>query len=190
MAFYWYNALDEVCVGVKDPDFELWEEAKVHFIRALALPLKGEDYTLDDVFGLHKGQAITWSSDVYGMSALKVEKALSIYWDMQATTYKKIHFITVEEAGKTNSTLATTKPGADEIFVWRLGNSLHARTNTGADLGAGSYLEYLEYPDDTSWDDANTTGTNLLLTFTLPYIKQAILLAIQSLTAEDNDFKG
>jgi len=190
MAFRWYDALDEICVGIKDPDHELWEEAKPHFLRALALPLKGEDYTLEDVFGLHKAQAITWSSDTYSIASLKVEKVLSIYWNMQATTYKSVQLMSVEEAGKTNSTLATTKPGADELFVWKIGGSLYARTATGADLGAGSLMEYLEYPDDTSWDDNATTGTDLTTIFTIPYMKQAILLAIQSLTAEDNDFKG
>lgn len=186
----WYEALDEICVGVNDPDLKLFENAKVHFLTALAGFIKSGEYTLEEIFGLHKTAVLTFSSGEEDISALKVEIIRNLYADPTGASKKNVVFMPTDKALKINTSGALL-PGINDIYIYKIGGILYSITIDDVDP-TGTKMEYIEYPDDSGWNDssASGTGTDLETVFSLPYIKRAIIVAMQGLTIEDQDFKG
>lgn len=86
----------------------------------------------------------------------------------------------------TNSVLA---PAVTDFYVYKIGGTMYIYGNNQD--GTQASLEYVEYPDDSSWDYSTTPGlggTELTTLFTIPFLKAAINLAKQTLIGEDLDY--
>jgi len=181
------EALEDIGGMVNDPDLTTYKDrVKLHFIRGLNTLIKSGEFGESDFAGYVKAKTdLSFASPPVDLSSLLVLDIIEIY--MSPSTIKPAQCIekTPSEVAKLSRNSEMT-PAAEELFYWRIGNSLYAIVGSPSsmDLSADTFImRYVEDVDDSGWVD----GTDLQAAanyLSLRLVRSAIGVAVNTLMAE------
>ncbi len=182
------EVLTDICSRAADPELDSYKErAKDHFTRAIATLITSGQYTENEIKGYVKLKTdVSFSTNPYDFSALKVLKLLDIMPDPQVPNDFSAYLKTFEEM-RLVSGVSELQPEATEVFVYPVGINLYAVYNTSAsNYTPASDMFYLKYIEDivtsvwTDSDELTATPRYLLDSF----VSRAIDIASKTLLDE------
>lgn len=183
------RVLQEIGAIAGDPTLlKLKDKAKIAFINAISTLIKEDKYTADDIPGFIKYKAdvdFSDAGDTEDLNGLGIFKILNYF--LTPGTDKKV-IITVKETSELNkmSSIETLQPTDNDLFIYRVGNSLYGLVGSGTPVFAlGSdtlVMEYIEDISDDGWLDSTDLQAAASFQLTTAFMRTAIEMAGNTLS--------
>tara|TARA_R110002020_G_scaffold82687_7_gene205063 strand:- start:3349 stop:3969 length:621 start_codon:yes stop_codon:yes gene_type:complete len=202
----WLEILQDIGAIANDPDLtSLKSRAEYHFGKAFSDIVMSGEYTQNDVPGYFKLVTdVNFVTNPYNISNRIVLKIDKIFLDPTADNTSTSKFVSVKpiEDIIQMSSNNHMRPGKQDIFIYRVGDNLHAFTKDGTTTpaSAGSrestinldqsgydnfYMYYVEDFDYSAFEDSLelNSGTQRFLSFS--FTRKCIGIAGAALIVED-----
>ncbi len=184
------EVLTDICSRVADPELDTYKDrAKDHFLRAIALLINEEKFTVNDIQGFIKYKTdvdFSDAGDTEDLNGLGIFKILNYF--LPPGTDKKV-IITIKDPSELNkmSSIETLQPTDNDLFIYQVGSNLYGLVGSGTPvftLGVDILImEYIEDIDDSGWVDS--TDLQAAANFQLSYTFTRTCIDIASKTLLD-----
>ena len=202
----WLEVLQDIGAIANDPDLtSLKSRAKYHFGKAFSDIVMSGEYSQNDIPGYFKlitsVNFVTNHYDISNHLVLKIDKIFLNPTSDNTTTSKFVSVKPIEDIIQMSSN-DHMRPGKQDIFIYRVGDDLHAFTKDGTTTPASSgdrqstinlnqsgndtfYMYYIEDFDYSAFEDdlELNSGASRFLSFS--FTRKCIGMAGANLIAED-----
>ena len=186
------EVLTDICSRVADPELDSYKErAKDHFLRAIAMKINAKEYTENDIPAFVKIKAnVDFGSvgAIEDLNGLKIFKILSFFLPPGTDKDCIITFKEGEDLNKI-SALETLQPTANDLFIYRGGNTLYPVVGATPVFTVGAdniSMKYIEDIDDSAWVDGTDLQAAASFQLSFTFMRTCIDIASKTLLDEVN----
>lgn len=202
----WLQVLQDIGAIANDPELDsLKDRAKFHFAKAFSDVVMSGEYTQNDIPGYFKLQTdLAFVDNPVNLSSkqiLKIDKIFLNPTSDSTTTSKFVSVKPIEDIIQMSSN-PLMKPGKQDVFMYRVGNDLHAITLDGSTTPASAgdrkstinlnqtgsdqfYMYYIEDFDYAAFEDDYELNEGTSRSLSFAFTRKLISMAGAALIAED-----